>query len=80
MVLEDQLAQANPSMGDKVRDGICGDTRLNFLERETYALYRDMMVRRGTASSQLKPVRVIANEIQRRFFFSRTEYSCEVMR
>ena len=80
MVLEDQLALANPSMGDKVRAGICGDTRLNFLERETYALYRDLMVRKGTASSQLKPVRVIQNELQRRYFFRMTEYSAEVMK
>ena len=80
MVLEDQLARANPSMGDKVRSGVCGDTRLNFLERESYALYRDLMVRKGTASSQLKPVRVIQNEIQRKFFFRMTEYSAEVMK
>ena len=80
MVLEDELAAANPSMGDKVKTGICGDTRLNFLETKTYALYRDMMVRKGTAPAQLKPVRVIANELQRRFFFGLTEYSCEVMR
>lgn len=80
MVLEEQLAKANPSMGDKVRDGVCGDTRLNFLEKESYALYRDMMVRKGVASSQLKPVRVISNEIQRKYFFRLTEYSAEVMR
>lgn len=80
MTLEECLADANPSMGDKVRAHVCGDTRLNFLETETYALYRDMMVRKGTASSQLKPVRVIANEIQRKFFFAHTEYSAEVMR
>lgn len=80
IVLEDKLAQANPSMGDKVRTGICGDTRLNFLEKETYALYRDLMVRKGTASSQLKPVRVIQNELQRRYFFRMTEYSAEVMK
>ncbi|MBO7673398.1 MAG: GH3 auxin-responsive promoter family protein [Atopobiaceae bacterium] len=80
MVLEEALAAANPSMGDKVKTGVCGDTRLNFLETQTYALYRDMMVRKGIASSQLKPVRVIANELQRRFFFGLTEYSCEVMR
>lgn len=80
LVLEEKLAEANPSMGDKVRSGVCGDTRLNILEKETYALYRDMMVKKGVASSQLKPVRVIANEIQRKFFFGLTEYSIEVMK
>ncbi|MCR5746072.1 MAG: GH3 auxin-responsive promoter family protein [Lachnospiraceae bacterium] len=80
MVLEEELAKANPSMGQKVKDGICGDTRLNFLEKETYALYRDRMVKKGIASSQLKPVRVISNEMQRKFFFRLTEYSVEVMK
>lgn len=80
LVLEDELARANPSMGDKVASGVCGDTRLNFLEQQTYSLYRDMMVRKGVASTQLKPVRVIANELQRRFFFGLTEYSCEIMK
>ena len=80
MVLEEQLAKANPSMGDKVKEGVCGDTRLNFLEKESYALYRDMMVKKGVASSQLKPVRVISNEIQRKYFFALTEYSAEVMK
>lgn len=80
IVLEEKLAEANPSMGDKVRNGVCGDTRLNVLEEEAYALYRDMMVKKGVASSQLKPVRVISNEIQRKYFFRLTEYSVEVMK
>ena len=80
IILEDNLATANPSMGEKVKSGVCADTRLNFLEKEAYALYRDMMVRKGVASSQLKPVRVISNELQRKFFFRLTEYSAEVMR
>ena len=80
MVLERNLAVANPSMGDKVKSNICGDTRLNFLQRESYALYRDMMVAKGVASSQIKPVRIISNERQRKFFFKLTEYSAEVMK
>ncbi len=79
-VLEQKLAEANPSMGDKVKKGICGATKLNFLEPETYMLYRDLMISKGTASAQLKPVRVINNELQRRFFFGLTEYSYEVVK
>ena len=79
-VLEEKLAQANPSMGDKVRNRVCGDTRLNFLEDETYLLYHDMMVRRGASASQTKPVHVIGNTMQRKFFFSQTDYSVEIMR
>ena len=79
-VLEQKLAEANPSMGDKVKAKICGDTRLNFLEDETYLLYHDMMVRRGAASSQIKPVHIIANNMQKKFFFSQTAYSSEIMK
>lgn len=79
-VLEQKLAEANPSMGDKVAKGICGPTKLNFLEPETYMLYRDLMISKGVASGQLKPVRVINNEIQRRFFFGLTEYGVEVVK
>ena len=80
MILEKNLSIANPSMGDKVKANICGDTRLNFLQRESYALYHDMMVAKGMASSQIKPVRIISNERQRKFFFKLTAYSAEVMK
>jgi hypothetical protein len=79
-VLEKNLAKANPSMGDKVKKGICGATKLNFLEPETYMLYRDLMLTKGVASGQLKPVRVISNEMQRKFFFGLTDYSVELVK
>lgn len=79
-VLEQNLAAANPSMGDKVKRGICGATKLNILEPDTYMLYRDLMLSKGVASGQLKPVRVISNEMQRKFFFGLSEYSVEVVK
>lgn len=78
--LESYLAEVNPSLGQKVKTKVCGDTRLNFLEPETYLLYKDMMISRGTAATQVKPVHIISNERQRKFFFGMTEYSAEVMR
>jgi len=79
-VLERELAKANPSMGDKVKSGKAGATRLNILEPETYMLYRDLMLSKGVASGQLKPVHIITNELQRKFFFGLTEYSVELMK
>jgi hypothetical protein len=35
------------------------------------------MISKGAASGQLKPVRVINNEIQRKFFFGVTEYGVD---
>jgi len=79
-VLERKLAEANPSMGEKVQNGKCGATKLNILEPESYMLYRDLMLNKGVASGQLKPVRIISNELQRKFFFGLTEYSVELMK
>ena len=62
-------------MGDKIKNGVCGPTKLNFLEPETYMLYRDMMRMRGVASAQLKPVSVISTEVQKKFFFGMTRSS-----
>lgn len=78
--LERNLAKANPSMGDKVARGICAPTKLNILEPETYGLYRDLMVMKGAIATQIKPVRVIHNEMQRRFFFGQTEYGVELVK
>lgn len=44
-----------------------------FLQPETNLLYRDIMVMQGASPSQLKPVRIITNEYQRRFFFKFVE-------
>lgn len=78
--LEKNLAKANPSMGDKVSKGICAPTKLNILEPETYSLYHDLMVMKGTAPAQIKPVHIICNELQRKFFFSQTEYGVELVK
>ena len=78
--LERNLAKTNPSMGDKVAKGICAPTKLNILEPETYSLYRDLMIMKGIAPAQLKPVHIIRNELQRKFFFSQTEYGVELVK
>ena len=44
-----------------------------WLQPETNMLYRDKMVYQGAPANQLKPVRVILNEKQRKFFFALRE-------
>ena len=41
----------------------------HWLQPQTAMLYRDMMVYNGASANQIKPVRVIQNEKQRKFFF-----------
>lgn len=63
------LCEANPVYYDCYADHWLDKPEVYFLQPETSLLYRDMMVLRGASMSQLKPVRVIMNERQRKFFF-----------
>ncbi len=66
--IEDRMMQANPSFGDKIRTGVLSPTELIFVQKESYQLYRDMMITKGTSANQLKPVRVIDTPVKLRFF------------
>ncbi|MCR5774971.1 MAG: GH3 auxin-responsive promoter family protein [Lachnospiraceae bacterium] len=66
--IENRMMQANPSYGDKIRTGVLAPTELIFVQPESYQLYRDMMIRKGTSANQLKPVRVIDTPMKLRFF------------
>ncbi len=71
--IEEDLSISNPSFGDKIKNGILGKIDIYYLQEETYLLYRDLMIMKGTSSAQLKPPRVIVNEFQRKFFFTLIE-------
>ena len=66
---EEALSYANPSYGSKIKDNILSPMLLNFVQPETYLLYRDIMLRRGISENQIKPVRVIDNPFKEKFFF-----------
>ena len=72
-IVEEKLMHANPSFGDKIRTGVLGKTELKFVQQQTYQLYRDLMIMKGTSSNQLKPVRVIDTPMKERFFFGLVE-------
>lgn len=67
--IEKYLSVNNPSMGDKIKNGVCGPVELVMLQPETYLLYRDLMVYKGASAAQLKPVHIIRNELQKNYFF-----------
>jgi hypothetical protein len=71
--LQKKLMLANKNIVHHFEDGYLGDVRLVLLQPQTYLLYRDVMIVKGTSASQLKPVNVIRNEFQRRFFFGLQE-------
>ncbi len=65
-----RLCEANPVYFDCYDDHWLDKPEVYFLQPQTSLLYRDMMVFRGASLNQLKPVRVIMNERQKRFFFA----------
>lgn len=70
IIIEEKLGIANPSIGSKVKSGILSPSEITFVQEETYALYRDLMIMRGISGNQLKPVRVIDTLIKENFFFA----------
>lgn len=66
--LQKNLIVANPLLEYKFERNMCGPVRASILQDETYLLYRDKQILRGGASSQVKPVKIIMNEAQLRFF------------
>ena len=60
-------------MGDKIKKGLCKPTEVKFMQSEAFLLWRDMVVIKGASPGQQKPVTVISNEAQRKFFFGQTE-------
>lgn len=59
----------NEDYAHYVDEGIVPPPAAHWLQPQTALLYRDLMVFRGASANQLKPVRVINNENQRKFFF-----------
>lgn len=69
-VLDAKLCEANQLYGYKVEKGLLGHLGIQFVQPETYLLYRDLMISKGAASAQLKPPRILTNDVQRRFFMA----------
>ena len=65
-----RLCEANPVYFDCYDDNWLDKPEVFFLQPQTSLLYRDMMVFKGASMNQLKPVRVIMNERQKKFFFA----------
>lgn len=66
--LQKNLIVANPILEYKFERNLCGPVTVSILQDETYLLYRDKLILKGGASTQVKPVKIIMNEAQLRFF------------
>ena len=68
--LNANLCKTNAQYGDKIVRGLLQRLDVKYVQQETYLLYRDLAISKGTASSQLKPPRILSNDIQKRFFLA----------
>jgi hypothetical protein len=75
--LNEKLCGYNPDLKSYIDKGLCAPVELHIEQDETYMLYRDLMVMKGRSSAQIKPVRIIINEFQRKFFFGLIDKEAE---
>ncbi|MGL4791954.1 MAG: GH3 auxin-responsive promoter family protein, partial [Anaerotignaceae bacterium] len=72
-LLNEELSKNNPSYGDKIKNGILAPLKIYFLRQNSYGVYRQLMIAKGTSAVQLKPVRLIDNPFRKNYFFSMIE-------
>lgn len=73
-IFAEELARASTSYAHYVAAGNMGQPQIVFLEREVFALYREMkMYTTGLSEAQLKPPRVLTTPELIAFFTSQAE-------
>lgn len=72
-LLFELLSKANPNLGFVMNNNQLGKPKLHLVQQQTYALYTDMQVMRGTSRNQIKPVRLIDTPAKEKFFFALIE-------
>ena len=62
------FANTDPVLGYKIEKGLIDKSELHFLQPETYLLYKELRVARGTSSAQVKPPRILRDDPIKNFF------------
>lgn len=68
-ILNRKLCETHDSYRKKILQKTILPLEAKFVQLQTYALYRDLKVMGGASPNQIKPVYVITNNKQKRFFF-----------
>ena len=69
-VMHQKLCEANPDIRFAQDEGLLGMTEVAFVQPQTFALYKDLMIMRGASRNQAKPVRLIDTPEKEKFFFA----------
>ena len=66
--LNNNLCETDSLLRDKIEKGLIGKTEIHFLQPETYLLYKELKVAKGTSPAQVKPPRILRDEEDISFF------------
>ena len=66
--LNENFCATDSVLCNKIEKSIIGKTELYFLQPETYLLYKELKVARGTSPAQVKPPRILSDERDVSFF------------
>lgn len=69
-ILDKILCDVHDSYRMKIEQKMMLPLDVRFVQPQTYALYRDLMIMDGVSPNQIKPIHVIRDEKTKRFFFS----------
>ena len=67
--LEKHMWEANPVYDECIKDHSMQKCVAFWLQPETTFLWRELQIMKGSSAGQLKPLRIIMNEKQRKFFY-----------
>lgn len=66
--LNKNLCENDPVLSNKIDKGLIGKTELHLLQSETYLLYKELKIAKGTSPAQVKPPRILRDEKDLSFF------------
>ncbi|WP_405295686.1 GH3 auxin-responsive promoter family protein [Methanobrevibacter sp.] len=66
--LNENFCATDPVLCNKIEKTLLGKTELHLLQPETYILYKELKVARGTSPAQVKPPRILRDEQDLNFF------------
>ncbi|MBQ6099052.1 MAG: GH3 auxin-responsive promoter family protein [Methanobrevibacter sp.] len=66
--INENFCATDPVLQNKLEKGLLGKTELHLLQPETYLLYKELKVARGSSPAQVKPPRILMDELDRSFF------------
>ena len=68
-ILEDKLGEANMPFLFARQSGELEKSTIIIVQSQTYKLWRDLQIVKGTSPNQVKPVRIIDTPVKKNFFF-----------